>query len=113
MRANYATRFFVGKGSGGDDPFHGVVEDHGVVAVVEAPLQFLEVAVHMLDAHLVEGPDDRTLEQRPHALNAVGVDIADYPPLVGMADRLVAGIVVGNAEVGFQLIGVDRLRLHL
>ena len=54
-----------------DDTRQGVAEDVVVVSVVEAPLQFFEVAVHVLLAHLVERADDRALEQRPHALGAV------------------------------------------
>ena len=42
-----------------------VTEDVGVVAVVEPALQFLQIAVHVLDAHLVERSDDAALEQAP------------------------------------------------
>ena len=39
------------------------MEDAGVVPVVESPLQFFEVAVHMLETHLVKRSDHGSLEQ--------------------------------------------------
>ena len=55
------------------DASQRVAEDVGIVPVVEPPLQLFQVAVHMLDAHLVEGSDDGTLEEAPHAFDTVGV----------------------------------------
>ena len=96
-----------------DDSFHGVTEDMGIVAVVESPLQFFEVTVQMLDAHLVEGADNGTLEQAPHTLNAVGMYVTDNPLLGRMAHRLVCSVFILNSEVRLQLIGVNGLSLIL
>ena len=84
-----------------------------VVSVVESPLQFFQVAVQVLPAHLVKGADNRTLEQAPHSLDPVGVDLAYHPLLRGMAHGLVYGIVIFNPHVRPQLIGVNRLSLIL
>jgi hypothetical protein len=43
------------------------------------PLNLVEVAVYVLLAHVVEGADDRPLEQGPSVLYAVRVDIAPDP----------------------------------
>ena len=96
---------------GVDDACQRVAEDMRVVAVVEPPLQFFEVAVHMLGAHLVERADDGALEQAPDTFNAVGVDVADDPFLGTMVDGLMAGVSVADANVALEFIGVDRLGL--
>lgn len=36
------------------DPSQRIAENVGIVAVVESPFEFLDVAIHVLDAHLVE-----------------------------------------------------------
>ena len=106
-------QLLIGHLVGLNDSLHGVMEDVGVVAVVESPLQFLKVAIQMLDADLVERADNRTLEQAPHALDSVSMDFADHPLLIGMLDRSMACIVVCNPNVGFQLVSVDCLCLIL
>ena len=63
----------------------------------------------MLHADLVKRADERPLKQAPHILDAVGVDIAAYPFVVAVVDRLVPGIVVRDADVGAEGIGVDGL----
>ena len=87
------------------DAGQGVAEDVGVVAVVVAPLQFFQVAVHVLGADLVERSDDRALEEAPDAFNAVGVDVAQDPFLFGVPDGLMAGVVVSDSEVGLECTG--------
>src|SRR6185437_11410038 len=59
----------------------------------------------------MERADDGALEETPHTLNAIGVHVADDPFLAGMADAFVSRVVVGNAHVGTQLVGVERFRL--
>ena len=96
-----------------DDSFHGIAEDMRIIAVVVTPFQFFEITIQMLDAHLVEGSDDRTLEQRPNALDAIGVDIAHHPFLGRVAHSFMARVVIRNPEVRLQLIGVNGLSLIL
>ena len=69
------------------------------------------VAVHMLDAHFVEGADERALEEAPHAFDAVCVDIPYDPLLGGVVDGLVARVVVSDTDVGPEVVGVDRFSL--
>ena len=83
-------------------------EDVVVVPVAESPFEFFEVTVEMLSGHLVERTDDGTLEQRPDAFDGVGVNVADGPFLDGVVDRLVTSVVVCDAQVGGQFVGVDR-----
>ena len=71
-----------------------------VLAVAVPPLQLFEVAVKVLLAHLAERADDAPLEQRPHALDAVRVNSAVNPLLDAVVHGLMAGVVVGDAEVG-------------
>lgn len=96
-----------------NDLSQSIPENVGVVPVVEPPLQLLQVAVQVLDADLVEGSDDGPLEEAPDTFNAVGVDIAHDPLIDAVAHRLVAGIMVGDPQVGFQFISVDGFGLIL
>ena len=85
----------------------------GVVAVVVSPFEFFKVTVHMLDAHLVEGSDKGLLEQGPHALDAVGVNVSDHPFFLGMVNRFMAGVMILDTDIGLQLVRIDRLGLVL
>ena len=67
----------------------------------------------MLDAHAMERSDNRPLEQAPHALDAVGVDLSDNPLLRGVAHGPVYGVVISNPHVRLQFIGVNGLSLIL
>lgn len=84
-----------------------------VVPVVEAPLHFFKVTVQVLDAHLMESPGHRPLEQRPHGFDAVGVNLSDNPLFFGVIDRPMTGVGVLDSNVGFQLVGVNRFGLIL
>ncbi len=61
----------------------------------------------MLHANLVERADQGSLEQAPDVLDPVGVDVTADPLVVAVVDALVSRIVVGNADVGAEFIGVD------
>lgn len=43
------------------DPLEGIHEDVIVLSVVVSPLKLIEIAIHVLETHLVKGADDRTL----------------------------------------------------
>ena len=92
-----------------DDAPERVDEDMVVAPVAVPPFQLFEVAVEMLLADFVEAPDDTSLEQAPDTLYSVGVDIAYDPFVDAVVDRLVPGVIVGDADVGLELVGVDRL----
>ena len=92
-----------------DDALERVDENIGIVAVVESPLELLKIAIHVLDAHLVECPREGTLEQAPHALHAVRVNVAHDPHFLGMVHRFMARIAVLDSDIGLQLIRVDGL----
>ena len=49
-----------------------------------------------------------TLEQGPHTLDGVRVNVAACIFLLGMVDRLVPGVLVPNIVVPTPLVGVDR-----
>ena len=61
-----------------------------IVPVVKSPLQFLQVAIHMLAAYFMEGCGDRPLEQAPDTVDAVGMDVTDAPLFLGVLDCLLA-----------------------
>ena len=104
-------QFTVRQRAGGQDAPKRVGEDARVAPVVEPPLQFFEVAVDVLQADLVERPDDRPFEQRPDALDAVRVQVPDDPLLRGVVDRLVPRVVVRDAHVALEFVGVNGLGL--
>ena len=83
-----------------------VNEDVVIVAIVVSPLQFFEVAVDMLDGDLMECAHERTLEQRPHALDGVRVHVAHDPFIDGVVDALV---LVSHSEIECQFISVDGI----
>ena len=41
-----------------DDPLQRILDKVRVIPVIESPLQFFEVTIHMLDAHLIEGANN-------------------------------------------------------
>ena len=104
-------QLLVSQRSGVHNSLHGVMENLRVSPIVESPLQFLQVAVQMLDADLVERSDNRSLEQAPHTFDSVGVNFPDHPFLGGVADRLMPSIGISDPDVGFQFVGVDGLVL--
>ena len=89
------------------------MEDMRIVSIIVSPLQFLQVAVQMLDANLMERTNDGSLEQAPHALDPVGVNVTDNPLLGGVADGLMSGIRIPDPDIGFEFICVDGLGLIL
>ena len=62
----------------------------------------------MLNANLVERADDRALEETPNAFDTVGVNVTNYPFKVSMADAFVSRVVVSDAEIGTQFVGIER-----
>ena len=98
----------VGERVGVHDAGQGVAEDVGVIAVIVAPLQFFQIAVHVLGAHLVEAADDGALEEAPDTFDAVGVYVSDCPFLGAVANRFVARVVVTDPDVALEVVGVDR-----
>ncbi len=94
-----------------NDPLQGVVEDVRIIAVVETPFQFFEVTVKMLRTDLVKRSDNRPLEERPHALDTVGVDIAHDPFLFGVIDGFMARVVIRDPQIRLEFVGVDRFGL--
>ncbi len=99
----------VGQSFGGHNAPERVHKNVRVTPVIVSPLQLFEVAVDMLGADFMERPDDRPLEQRPDALDAVGVHVPYNPLLGGVVGRFVARVVVGDTKVRLQFIGVDGI----
>ena len=61
----------------------------------------------MLLADLMKRSDNGPLEQRPHALDPVGVNVADNPFLFGVVDGFMAGVMILDSKVRLQFVGVD------
>ena len=84
MSASHRTRSLGGQlrvleSPGIHDPTERVTEDVRVIAVVETPLKLFEVTVKVLHADVVEGPNDRALEQAPDVLDGVRVNVSPDP----------------------------------
>ena len=94
-------------------PVERIPEDVRVVAVVIAPLQFLDIAIHVLDAHLVESAHEGALEEAPDAFDAVRVNVADDPFFFGVVHGFMARVVVGDPDIGLEFVRVDGLGLIL
>ena len=62
-------------------------EHVGVEAIVIPELKFRDVDRHIFGAHLVERADYAALEDRPEALNRVGMNSADHVLLAMMIDE--------------------------
>ena len=82
--------------SGVYDRIQHVPKDVRVVAVVESPLRFSKLSIHVFLACLVEHAHDWTIERGPDVLDAVNVHVPDYhlPLHFVVIDRLMACIVV-------------------
>ena len=100
-------QFLVFKGFCVHDSSQRISEYVGVVTVVVSPLQFLDVAIHMLDAHLVERTHERTLEQTPDAFDTVCVNITHNPFIFRMPNSLMARVVVSDSDIRPHFIRID------
>jgi hypothetical protein len=73
-------------------PFHRLAEDVIILPVVIPELEFRDVQGKVFTAHLVIGADNAALQNRPEALNRVGVDRADNV----LPGTLVDGSILGS-----------------
>src|SRR5947207_11432934 len=65
----------------------------------------------MFDTNLVTGTDDRTLQEAPNALDAVGVNVADNPFLNRVINGAMLRVGIFNSPIGRKLIGIDGFRV--
>jgi hypothetical protein len=72
-------------------------------------LQFVQIGVQMLDAHLVIGTDDGAFKQAPNALNAIGVNVAYNPLLGGVINPTMLSVLILNSPICGHFVCVDRL----
>lgn len=94
------------------EPNKRVPKEKVVLAVVVPPLLLVEVSRKMLHGNFVIGPDDAPIEQRPDALDRVGVDLPVYPLALGLVDRLMLDASgLGRELVGCELVGVESIRV--
>lgn len=104
---------FVSQMRGVNNAMQGIPEDVVVVAVGETAFQLFQVPCQMLAAYLVKSPHDGPLKEAPNALNAVDMHITYNPLFLTVVDGFVAGVMIGNAKVGRQFVGVYNFRLIL
>jgi len=62
----------------------------------------------MLDTHFMVGTDDRTLEQVPHALDTVSVNVANNPLFLRVINPLVFRVGIFNSPIRGRFVGVRR-----
>ena len=96
----------VSKMLGSHNSSQRIPENMGVIAVVVSPFQFLKIFVHMLDAHFVKRAHKRTLEQAPDAFYAVRMNVSHNPFFFGMPHGFMARVVICNADIRAQFIGI-------
>src|SRR5260370_38243673 len=65
----------------------------------------------MFNTHLMIRADNRPLQEAPHALNAIGVNVANNPFLFRMINPFVLRVGIFDAPISRHFIGVDRLRV--
>src|SRR3990167_4349701 len=63
----------------------------------------------MLNTDMMEGPDNRPLQEAPDAFHGVGMDVPTHVFILGMVHGLMAGVMVANASVGGPFVGEDGL----
>lgn len=96
-----------------DEAQDGVPEQEVVLAVVVPPLMLVEIRAQMPLGDLVIGPDDRTVEQREHALDGVAVNAPVHPLAATMIDAAMRNAdLASRTLVGLVLVGVERVRLR-
>jgi hypothetical protein len=64
-----------------------------VVPITKSMLQFIQIGVKVLNAHLVVRAD-RAFQKAPDAFDAVGMDVTARPLFGAVVDRLLAGVGV-------------------
>ena len=83
----------------------------GIVPIIEPPLKLVKIGIKMFSGDLMIRTDNRSLEERPNALNRVGVNIATYPFLNRMVDSVMLSICISHALISRKLVGVNVLGL--
>src|SRR3990170_2950484 len=87
------------------EPFHRVPLH---VSIVEAKRELVDVAAQVLAAGVMVDAMHTTLEQRPHAFDAVGAHVAAHVFAAAVVNRLMAEEQAIKAVVGRRLVSVER-----
>src|SRR6266481_8158018 len=66
----------------------------------------------MLNAYLMIGTNDRTLEQTPNALDTVSVNVANNPFVLRVINPLMFRVGVLNSPISRHFVCVDRFRVR-
>src|ERR1700733_5296604 len=98
---------------GRHQPRQRIAEQERILALIEAPLKFLKVAIQVFCAHLMVRANDRPLEQRPYALDAVRVNITPHPFLRAVVNTVMLCVRVLDPEVSGVVVRVDFGRIGL
>ena len=106
---NSASQSFVTQLASANESEKRVSEQELVVAAVEAERHLVKVSRQLLNAQVVVGSHNRSLEERPDALDSVGVDVGLHPLLHAVVDRPVLGVLVAGPPLRQPLVGDDGL----
>src|SRR5579872_4500078 len=88
---------------------YGVKENVGVLAIVEAPLKFIQVQRKVLRGNLVIGSHDAALQQRPERFNRLGMDDAANVFALAVLNDFVRTPAIGHRIVAVRFIGHDQI----
>src|SRR5260370_3611019 len=89
-----------------------IPENMFVFPVIKTMLQFIQIGVQMLNAHFMVRTNDRTLQEAPNALDAVGVNIADNPFLGEVINPSVLRVGIFDSPISRHFVRVDRFRVR-
>src|SRR5436190_6337190 len=86
-------------------------EDVGIIPVIEAEGEFVEVERQVLLADLVERPHDAALQERPEGVEVRRVDVAAHVLALAVINGLMAAALPINVVVGERGVGGDERHL--
>lgn len=66
-----------------------IAEQVRVLAIIESPLELVQIGIHMLRADLVKRSNNRTIEEGPRAFDIVGMGFSAHPLFGGVIHRIV------------------------
>src|SRR5207253_7056959 len=98
MRSSATDELSIGQRVGLDQLEDRVPEQVGVRPVVPAERSLIQIGRQMLHRELVVGADHGAVEQAPHALDRVRVNLPAHPFVAGVIDPLVFRVLVGDAS---------------
>src|SRR5947209_3296278 len=110
-RGFFFNQFLVFKVLRIDESQQHVTKEIRVMPIVETEFKLIKVTVKMLNTDLMIRANDRTLEKRKHAFNAIGVNVAAHVFICAVIHRFVRCVLVCDSIIRLPLVSHNALRL--